>query len=811
VKFWAAFSVDSKWLIVSFKGMKPLPLFLLGALVASLFLPSAIDAAEIANREPQPGEIGYRPADGETSAMNPPSWIWLHEAPAETYSIQWSRAEDFAGAESVEGLRFNTYTHTESLKPGEWFWRYRFRTGAGEISNWSQTRRVRVPEEASVLPLPGREEIRERVVAGRPRLLIGREDLPGLREGIAGAEAEAFARLRAQADRHIQTGPTPEPEHMGSARDKENEELVRHWWPNRVQTVRAGQEAELLAFMHLVTGEEKYGEAARKWILHLAGWDPDGPTQFHLNCEAAKPMLYYLPRAYDWAYDTLSSEERETVAAVMRRRCEDAWKSGEILHGTGHLNRPYGSHANRLWHKLGEAAIAFYEEIPEAELWLDYAVNKFYAAYPMWADDDGGWHEGMSYMGSYIGRVIPWLMTARSTLGIDGLKKPFFSRVGDFPMYVAAPRAPNSGFGDQAHNPPGGGWGSMLDYFLRVAEAHPESAAQAPYWRWWMEEWGFSGQGGLLGLLIRAQLPELPAARKPEEIPQSKVFWGTGIASLHSNLLDSRENVHFLFKSSPFGRQSHGHNPHNSFQLNAYGEALLTTCVYRDLHGSRFHFQWAHSTRAHNAVLVNGQEQVRRTPAPHGRIVDFMTNAEWDYVSGEAADAYGDLLERYVRHVVFVKPDILVIYDELEAREPATFQFMLHAEDPFKLLEEEHALRLDREKAGLDARYLSPVELAFRQWDGYEPPPERRQFPNQWHVETATVEKRKSLGMLTVVVPYRAGERVEWTAEREESDTAVGLRFTRDGEERLVAIRKAGAGDTAELGGWQFTGPTGLR
>ncbi len=787
-----------------------LSLFFAAASVTVFITPSSGETAKIENRAPKPREVGYRPADGESVAVNPPSWIWLHEKEAATYAIQWSRTDDFSEANTADGLRFNTYTHSAPLEAGDWFWRYRFRTEDGTLSNWSRVRRVSVPPDASVLPLPERDEIRDRVLAGRPRLLIGRDDLPKLRERIAGPEADAFARLRKQADSYIANGPTPEPEHLGSARDKENEEMVRYWWPNRVQTVRAGQEAELLAFMHLITGEEKYSAAARRWILHLASWDPDGPTQFRLNCEAAKPMLYYLPRAYDWAYDTLSPEERESVAKVMRRRGKDAWESWEIRRGTGHLNEPYGSHANRVWHKLGELAIAFYDDIPEAELWLDYALNKFYAAYPVWADDDGGWHEGISYMGSYVGRVVPWLMTARTTLGIDGLKKPFFGRVGDFPLYVAPPHSPNSGFGDLAYRAPTGGWGSTLDYFIRAERNNRESEARAPYWRWWMETWGFSGQGGLDGLLLRAQLPEPPDAREPRSIPQSKVFWGTGIASLHSNLFDSREDVHFLFKSSPFGRQSHGHNPHNSFQLNAFGEALLTTCVYRDLHGSKFHYQWAHSTRAHNAVLVNGEQQARHTPEPHGRIVDFVTEPGWDYVSGDATDAYGDLLERYVRHVVFVKPDVVVIYDELEAREPATFQFMLHAEDPFDVAEKKASLHLDREKAGLDARYLSPVELVFRQWDGYEPMP-GKPFPNQWHVEAATVQKERSLGMLTVIVPYRAGSRVDWTAEREESASAIGVRLTRNGEETRVGFRKTGEAATAQLDGWEFTGPAAVR
>src|SRR5690606_8035731 len=234
-------------------------------------------------------------------------------------------------------------------------------------------------------------------------------------------------------------------------------------------------------------------------------------------------------------------------------------------------------------------------------------------------------------------------------------------------------------------------------------------------WRWWSEQWQMRGERGVMGFLYDANLPPLPAAKAPTDLPVSKIFHGIGVASLHTTLLNSADDVHLLFKSSPFGSQSHGHNPHNSFQLNAFGEALLTTCVYRDLHGSKFHYQWAHSTRAHNAVLVNGEQQARHTPEPHGRIVDFVTEPGWDYVSGDATDAYGDLLERYVRHVVFVKPDVVVIYDELEAREPATFQFMLHAEDPFDVAEKKASLHLDREKAGLDARYLSPVELVFRQ------------------------------------------------------------------------------------------------
>lgn len=301
-------------------------------------------------------------------------------------------------------------------------------------------------------------------------------------------------------------------------------------------------------------------------------------------------------------------------------------------------------------------------------------------------------------------------------------------------------------------------------------------------------------EGGILGFLYRANLPALPAPKAPTDLPVSKVFHGIGVASLHSTLLNSADDVHLLFKSSPFGSQSHGHNPQNSFQLNAYGESLLTTCVYRDLHGSKFHTRWAWSTRAHNAVLVDGEGQIPHNASAVGRIADSKFTPEWDYVAGDATAAYGGKLTRARRQIVFVKPDVIVICDDLAAPKPVSFQFMLHALSEFQVDEKSARLDVRQPNAALTAQYLSPVSLSFRQWDGYEPKP-TREFPNQWHVEAGTQEKRSELRMITVLVPRRAsGLEVSWQAERLESDTAMGVRFIRDRKETVVALRKADSG-----------------
>lgn len=799
------------------------------AAVVAAATPSA--APQIDNRPAQPGEWGYRPADGATVRLNPPSLTWVHIADAKSYVIEWADNPEFRVSQRAEGIPWPTYTHNAVLPPGKYWWRYSYVNKKGERSTPSLARSFVVPPDAAAFPMPTRAEQRQRVPKEHPRLFMRPEDLPQLRELAKTSLAKQFQELKTAADRIIAAGPTPEPERLGSARDKENDELVKYWWPNREQTEKACKEAETIAFVYLISQEKKYGEAARRWIMHLASWNPDGPTNFRLNCEAAKPMLFRPARAYDWAYDTLSADDRAKFQAVMRRRINDCWESGEVQLGVGHLNRPYNSHGNRVWHKMAESAIAMLDEVPEAETWLDYAVNKFYACYPVWADDDGGWHEGVSYWAGYNSKAVWWLQVAQSALKIDAYQKPFYSQVADYAMYVAPPGSPNMGFGDLSDRTPSAGWGGWLDYHLR-AGGNRSTFTHAGYWKWWADQWRMKPDAGWLGFLYMANLPPSPAPKPPSDLPSSKVFHGIGVASLHTNLLDSRDDVHLLFKSSPMGSQSHGHNPQNSFLLNAYGRALLTTCVYRDLHGSKFHYNWAHSTVAHNAVLVNGEGQIKHSATSTGAIVAEHFSPQCDYVAGDAVAAYGGRLKRAIRHVALVRPQpapgnsdsaagriaagpFVVIYDELAAEKPATFQFMLHGLSQFDVDQAAQQLRIEQPGAGCIVQYSAPVGLAFRQWDGYNPPP-KKPFPNQFHVEAATEKPLAAIDVFTVIVPYRIDERGKTPSapprprtvqcRRSAGSGWAAIEATIDARTTAVVFRQHGS-DAATYNGRKMTTP----
>ncbi|MHC4521191.1 MAG: heparinase II/III domain-containing protein, partial [Planctomycetota bacterium] len=120
------------------------------------------------------------------------------------------------------------------------------------------------------------------------------------------------------------------------------------------------------------------------------------------------------------------------------------------------------------------------------------------------------------------------------------------------------------------------------------------------------------------------------------------------------------------FKSSPFGTQSHGYESNNSFLLWAYGKRLLIRSGYRDIYGSAHHQNWMWSTRSVNNITINGQDQMKHTARAQGRITAFETTPALDVVIGDATDSYAEGVELFKRAIIFVKPDLIIVYDRLK-------------------------------------------------------------------------------------------------------------------------------------------------
>lgn len=234
---------------------------------------------------------------------------------------------------------------------------------------------------------------------------------------------------------------------------------------------------ENLAFCYLMTSDRRYAEAAQKWLLHFATWNPLGSTSMAVNDEAGMPIFYLTSRAYDWLYAYLDEPTRATIRKMAQARGEEAYG---WLRKKNHEQKAYNSHAGRMWHFLGEAALAYHGEIPEAKKWLEYALSIFWAWYPAYGDEDGGWAQGYTYWSVYVNRSTWWHDALLAGLKIDGTEKPFYRNVGRFPMYVAPPGGALKGFGDFSESRPLPSAGVVVSYFARMRGQNRRVPARGP-------------------------------------------------------------------------------------------------------------------------------------------------------------------------------------------------------------------------------------------------------------------------------------------------------------------------------------------
>ncbi len=691
------------------------------------------------------GEWGFRPRDGEESSVNPPGFVWRPQRNAATYELECARDAGFKNvAYRVEGVVYNCHCPPKLFRAGGWYWRFRFCDGRGRKSEWSRTRRLEVGERAAKVPMPTREEILARIPKRHPRLFVRPEQLPRLRELAQGERRDAYERLVARCDSLMKKPPaTGEPQKYPAGMKRGSDSWRAIWWGNRTYTIRVLNGAATLAFTRLLGGKDEYGRLAKQLLLATAEWDPKGSTGYRYNDEAGMPYNYYFARTYTFVNDLLTEEEKEKCRRVMAIRGREMYS--HLC--PRHLWRPYSSHSNRAWHFLGEVGIAFHDEIPEAGDWVWFAMNVFFNVYPVWCDSDGGWHEGSSYWSSYINRFTWWADVMRVATGVDAYKKPYFSQVGYYPMYLQPPGTHGGGFGDlTAHRSSRDNRALMSAFAVQAGN---------PYWQWYVDVHGGSQQEtGYIGF-IRGALPKVEA-KPPTDLPTSRCFWGTGQAVLNTNLLDAGKNVEIIFKSSPFGTQSHGYDAQNSFLLYAFGERLLIRSGRRDSYGSTHHREWMWHTKSTNCITLNGESQGKRSASATGQIIAFHTSAPFDYVAGEAGRAYGDKLKRFTRSILFVKPELIVIYDRLEAPEPSVFEWRLHSPTKMMVRDQRH-IRVTNRRAACRVSLLSPTELKLSLTDKFDPPPRPRIKLVEWHLTAETTEPAERIEFVTVIRPHRAG------------------------------------------------------
>lgn len=694
-----------------------------------------------------PGEWGYRPCDASQSATNPPSFSWRPQSKL-TWQLQCARDAAFTNVTyEASDLEFNVHTPPRVFDAGMYYWRYRGRDAKGEWTNWSTVRTFTIGEEAAKMPMPPRDELLARIPKTHPRLFTRPEKVAQLRRLAQGRLKGKYEALVRDCEKLLKNPPpTAEPPKYPEGIVRNTDPWREIWWGNRIYTIATLNGAATLGFTYLLDGNKRYGDEARRILMECAKWDPVGSTGYRYNDEAGMPYNYYFSRTYTFINGLLSEEEKALCRKVMKTRGEEMYK--HLC--PRHLWQPYGSHQNRAWHFLGEVGIAFLGEIEGAEDWVWFAMNVFYNVYPVWCDDDGGWHEGSSYWDGYQQRFTWWADIMREAFGINAFDKPYYSKVGYYAMYLMPPNKVGGGFGDLTAKRTAASNREIMSIF----------AAQSGngHWRWYVDRIGGPQEtGGYVGF-IRGTLPDVKAAA-PDDLPASRLFAGIGQACLNTNITDASNSVQVVFKSSPFGTQSHGYEANNSFLLWGYGERLLIRSGYRDSYGSDHHSKWMWSTRSVNNITVNGKGQGRRTAKAQGQITHFKTTPAIDVVVGEAGSAYEVPLERFTRAIIFIKPELVIVYDRLAAREPSTYEYWLHAINKMEV-SDQHNVQVVNGDVLCEIDFVTPAGLTFTQTDQYDPNPRPRITLREWHLTAATPDKQKEQEFITLYRIHRRHEPV---------------------------------------------------
>jgi hypothetical protein len=743
-------------------------------------------------RPVEPGEWGYRPAAGDVSLVNPPSFSWRPQTGMK-WEIQCPEDAEFEKIEyKVSGVEFNVHCPPRTFEPGTYTWRYRGRDNKGRLTNWSKSRKFTIANDAKAMPLPARDELIARIPKSHPRLFMRPENLDRLRKSARGNMKAEYDDLVKSCERILARPPaTVEPAKYPEGTIRNSDPWRKIWWGNRTYTIRALNSAATLAFTRLLGGKEEYGIEAKRILLECAKWDPKGSTGYRYNDEAGMPYNYYFSRTYTFVNDLLSEEEKNLCRKVMKVRGDEMYQ--HLC--PRHLWRPYGSHANRAWHFLGEVGIAFLGEVEGAEDWVWFAMNVFFNTYPVWSDDDGGWHEGASYWSSYQNRFTWWADVMREAMGINAYDKPFFSKAGYYAMYLMPPGKVGGGFGDLTARRTARSNVPLVSTFA--------AQAQNGHWQWYVEQLGGPRPAdGYIGF-IRGQLPKVEAT-PPDDLPKSRLFAGTGQAYLNTSLTDAANSVQVVFKSSPFGTQSHGYEANNSFLLWAYGKRLLIRSGYRDSYGSKHHTQWMWSTRSVNNITVNGKGQGRRTAKAQGEIVAFKTTPDVDVVIGEAADAYEPPLERFTRAIIFVMPELIIVYDRLEAKEPSIYEYWLHAINKIDI-ENQHQIHVYNDDVVCDIDFMTPTGLSFKQTDQYDPNPRPRIKLREWHLTATTLEKAKRMEFVTLYRPHKERDKIDGEATLSSIPGGYILNVSQSGK-NLTALLPADDTVTLEADDLKTTG-----
>jgi hypothetical protein len=593
----------------------------------------------------------------------------------------------------------------------------------------------------------------------RPRVLLTAERLAELRTLRETSHREVFAAAKAEADRYL-TLPLP---------------------ADRTRAVNAyrshGQALPGLALMYRLTDDPAYLEAARRWLRCLLSFDTwDGSQNLGRAAFATGVSL-----AYDWLHDALPAEDLARARSRLVRE-------GEILApvvATQH--RLLSNHLHNEICGLAMIGYALWGEAKEAERFVAVAEEKARLTLEH-APPDGAWPEGVSYWGYGLTYLLRMLEARRLLDRGDAFAGSAFLRAtGDYFTYLSLPEA-HWGKGTVVVNiadaPLDGGphgavvlrrlaaayrngvYQHMADALMRRERVRgsPSTRREGAHGAWLHLLWHDAA--------VRPTPPAGLATMRhfaDMDLVSMRSSWGEDAAVLafHAGSGPGRRNMADPQRAAMRGfGPGHAHPDINAFSIFASGEWLAVDPGYSQVK----------DTRDHNTVVVNGKGQAgeggkwldywafqQRQPAP--AILRAESTPAWDSALGDAGDIYVDeaRLRRFRRQVLFLKPDVFVIGDDIAAQGASTFEWLLHAPEGSLSLGKDGRFEVTAPGVRLHGVFLHPsarlrVVTRVTRSSGFD--------PTSCLVEEMTGEVARPLVVLSVLREGEAAPAVRLEGDR---------------------------------------------
>jgi len=756
--------------------------------MASLLI-TASGKLEIAfpDTRPQGGNF-VRPEAYQILSVSPPGFSWWRAAASgeATYCLHVISA-DGDTIYSSSGLQDNNHVPDVVLPAGKYTWIVEAIDHNGQKKDSRVFGSFEIADDPAGNPWISADKLLSKVPRGHPRLLFPQDQLDEIRNTLKTSRKEAFTDLMRRAEIHLGKNAPPEPDY---------DRIEDHFERRLAYKVCFGnmRQYHLEAMMHtalayLMTGRKEFGETAKTILMGATEWDPEGISSIlaPYGDEVGLGLLRSEALTYDWIHDLLNDSEQKRVEEMIAARADQMIRR---LRLQNYLSKPQSSHHGRMPGYLVEHALALAEH-PRAAEWLDFGLKAMLTIHPHWAGQDGGWAQGLAYGSAYNTMFITPLESLRIATGMNVWQRSFFDKSPYFYLYCMSPMGEIMGFGDSYHFPVAG----RAEQLRGLLQFHAERM-DSPEVQWWVNLLkDRDGEFPVLRAIPGLIHPQRIQPETPSNFPNDAVFRGVGWAALHSNIASPEEDLMIVFKSSPYGGISHSYDDQNSFEILCGGKVLARPGGIRwPQSGSPFHHQYSQQTRAQNAILINGEGQVRGGAPKSGRIVDFESLDQVGYVCGEAAPAYDGLLTRWRRHVILIRPSIICIIDDLEAPGPSEYQWLMHANHQFVIEQDRQSFTQQREGYVLKARMYGTGDLKFSQSDDWPVDP-KTGYPESlenepaklWHFKASSYAPAKRFRIATVMTVEQSGERIDATITTP-GDETIQVAFRSDGTQTEIKI-----------------------